>query len=185
MKKAVFVLLILFVCAGGAFAQISFGLNAGVEYSIIEMPEVSGISYNFIGFPAQVFGLYQLPMTVPIEGFGEATVSAGLTSGFINNILGTTVDSDSSLNSTFSVVPILGMARLKVDFLYVDLGAGIYFPTAEGENDIPYGGYSEVGYAHALNENLSLTIGGRYTFVGTNADAFNIVGVVAGVEYSL
>ena len=176
MKKTLILLCILFLFTGFAFGQITFGGTAGVEYTLTDTEGLEGV--NLLGFPAQVFGLYRFPQTIPVEGFGEATIDAGLSSGFINNIFGY---GDYSL----SVVPILGMGRLSVEPIYIDIAAGIYFPMVEGENDISYGGYSEVGYAHPINEQLTLTAGGRFTWIGSSANKLNIIGAALGASYQL
>lgn len=177
MRKAVMITVILVLAAGGAFAQFTVGGNLGGEYSLVQTDGDS--NYNLLGFPFQAFGLYRIPQTIPIEGFGTATIDAGVTTGFINNIFGY-----EEFNT--SMVPFLAMGRLKAEFLYVDIATGIYFPAnAEDGAGIPFGGYSEVGYGYALSDELSLTAGGRFTFIGTSASNFNMLAVIVGAEYQL
>ncbi|MFP4363191.1 MAG: outer membrane beta-barrel protein [Spirochaetia bacterium] len=188
MKKGLLLFLFIALVTTGAFAQISFGGDFGVGM-VIPSDDYGTDGLNTIGFPISVKAMYDLPMTIPVEGFGEAKVAAGFMTGYTINLFGVT--------DMFSVssIPVLALAHLTVSPIYIDIAAGIHITSTAAQSDAYEGGTdwgiaaaTEVGYAHPLTDNLTLQGGFRYSTLGYGENLFDLlhqIGLVAGVNYRL
>ncbi|GAB6088492.1 hypothetical protein [Spirochaeta dissipatitropha] len=185
MKKLLLVLLVLVLSTGGAFAQIVAGGGVGVQYTLNSEKDAYDAlgDVSYIGFPIQLFALYQLKdVTFEIEDFGMAEVAVGLTTGYLSNVL------SIKDGMTIGYIPVLAMGRLSLDWLYIDLAAGLFMATDENINDIGMGGYAELGYMHALSEKIGVTAGFRSSgitqTIGNQSHIFTGFGINLGAAYA-